>query len=188
MPENGAAGLSSGTYLFSKIIVLGVISGLQALLLVVLGLLGRPMPAKGVVLPSAFAEIILAIVFLALASMALGLLISSIVSTSEKAMPMLVLLAIAQVILSGGVLPLNGKVGLDQLSWLTPARWGYGAAASTTNLSVISPASNGPADPLWQHKPSIWFLDMGLQVVLGVVFILVAWRRLVGLSPGRKRR
>ena len=183
-----AAGLSSGTYLFSKIIVLGVISGLQALLLVVLGLLGRPMPAHGVVLGSAFAEIILAIVFLSLASMALGLLISSIVSTSEKAMPLLVLLAIAQVILSGGVLPLNGKVGLDQLSWLAPARWGYGASASTTNLSVISPASNGPADPLWQHKPSIWFLDMGLQVVLGVVFVLVAWRRLVGLSPGRKRR
>ena len=183
-----AAGLSSGTYLVSKIIVLGVISGLQALLLVVLGLLGRPMPAHGAVLGSAFAEIILAIVFLSLASMALGLLISSIVSTSEKAMPLLVLLAIAQVILSGGVLPLNGKVGLDQLSWLAPARWGYGASASTTNLSVISPASNGPADPLWQHKPSIWFLDMGLQVVLGVVFILVAWRRLVGLSPGRKRR
>jgi ABC transport system ATP-binding/permease protein len=183
-----AAGLSSGTYLFSKVIVLGVITGLQALLLVVLGLLGRPMPAHGVVISSAFTEIVLAIVFLALASMALGLLISSIVSTSEKAMPMLVLLAIAQVILSGGVLPLNGKVGLDQLSWLTPARWGYGAAASTTKLNVISPASNGPADPLWQHKPSIWFLDMGMQVVLGVAFTLVAWRRLVGLSPGRKRR
>ena len=33
-----------------------------------------------------------------------------------------------------------------------------------------------------------WFLDMGLQVVLGLAFTLVAWRRLVGLSPGRKRR
>jgi ABC-type transport system involved in multi-copper enzyme maturation permease subunit len=43
--------------------------------------------------------------------MALGLLVSSIVSTSEKAMPLLVLLAIAQVILSGGVLPLNGRSG-----------------------------------------------------------------------------
>ena len=116
-----AAGLSSGTYLFSKIIVLGVISGLQALLLVLLGLAGRQMPAHGSLIKSLpLAEIALAIVVLSLASMALGLLVSSIVSTSEKAMPLLVMLAIAQVILSGGVLPLNGKVGLNQLSWIAP--------------------------------------------------------------------
>ena len=116
-----AAGLSSGTYLFSKIIVLGVISGIQALLLVVLGLFGRQMPAHGSLLKSLpLVEIALAIVVLSLASMALGLLVSSIVSTSEKAMPLLVMLAIAQVILSGGVLPLNGKVGLNQLSWIAP--------------------------------------------------------------------
>jgi hypothetical protein len=29
---------------------------------------------------------------------------------------------------------------------------------------------------------------MGLMVVLTLVFTLIAWRRLVGLSPGRKRR
>jgi ABC-type multidrug transport system ATPase subunit len=184
-----AAGLSSGTYLFSKLIVLGVISGLQALLLVVLGLAGRQMPAHGVVIKSApLVELALAIVVLSVASMALGLLVSSMVSTSEKAMPMLVLLAIAQVILSGGILPLNGKVGLDQLSWLAPARWGFGATASTVNLNQIVPAMAGKPDPLWQHKPSIWLLDMGMQVLLGVVFTIVAWRRLVQLSPGRKRR
>jgi ABC transport system ATP-binding/permease protein len=184
-----AAGLSSGTYLFSKIIVLGIISGLQALLLVLLGLAGRQMPAHGVVLKSApLVEIALAIVVLSLASMALGLLVSSMVSTSEKAMPMLVLLAIAQVILSGGILPLNGKIGLNQLSWLAPARWGFGATASTVNLNQIVPGMAGKADPLWQHKPSVWLLDMGMQVLLAVVFTIIAWRRLVQLSPGRKRR
>jgi hypothetical protein len=29
---------------------------------------------------------------------------------------------------------------------------------------------------------------MGLMVLLALVFTLIAWRRLVGLSPGRKRR
>jgi hypothetical protein len=29
---------------------------------------------------------------------------------------------------------------------------------------------------------------MGLMVVLALVFTIIAWRRLVGLSPGRKRR
>ena len=184
-----AAGLSSGTYLFSKIIVLGVISGLQALLLVVLGLAGRQMPAHGSLIKSfPLLEIALAIVVLSVASMALGLLVSSIVSTSEKAMPLLVLLAIAQVILSGGVLPLNGKVGLNQLSWLTPARWGFASTASTVKLNVISPPASGLPDPVWDHKPGVWLLDMGLMVVLSLVFTIVTWRRLVGLSPGRKRR
>jgi ABC-type multidrug transport system ATPase subunit/pSer/pThr/pTyr-binding forkhead associated (FHA) protein len=184
-----AAGLSSGTYLFSKLIVLGVISGLQGLVLVVLGLAGRQMPATGSLIKSQpLLEIALAIVLLSVASMALGLLVSSIVSTSEKAMPLLVLLAIAQVILSGGVLPLNGKVGLNQLSWITPSRWGFASTASTVKLNVISPPAAGLPDPVWDHKPGVWLLDMGLMVVLTLVFTLIAWRRLVGLSPGRKRR
>jgi hypothetical protein len=183
-----AAGLSSGAYLFSKLIVLGVISGLQALLLVLLGLPGRPMPAHGAVLSAApLVEIALAVVVLALASMALGLLVSSMVSTSEKAMPLLVLLAIAQVILSGGILPLNGKIGLNQLSWLAPARWGFAATASTTSLSEISGLPGKP-DPLWQHKPATWLIDMGMQIVLALIFTIIAWRRLVRLGPRRVRR
>jgi ABC-type multidrug transport system ATPase subunit len=184
-----AAGLSSGTYLFSKIVVLGVISGIQALLLVVLGLIGRQMPAHGSLLKSLpLVEIALAIVVLSLASMALGLLVSSFVSTSEKAMPLLVMLAIAQVILSGGVLPLNGKLGLNQLSWIAPSRWGFASTASTVKLNVIAPPVAGLPDPVWDHKPAVWLIDMGLMVLLSLVFTLIAWRRLVGLSPGRKRR
>ena len=183
-----AAGLSSGAYLFSKLIVLGVISCLQALLLVLLGLPGRPMPAHGAVIGAApLVEIALAVVVLSLASMALGLMVSSMVSTSEKAMPLLVLLAIAQVILSGGILPLNGKVGLDQLSWLAPARWGFAATASTTSLSQISGLPGKP-DPLWQHKPVTWLIDMGMQIVLALIFTIIAWRRLVRLGPRRRRR
>ena len=68
-------------------------------------------------------ELLIAIAALALASMCLGLFVSAIVSTSEKAMPFLVMLTMGQVILSGGVLPLAGLAGLSQLAWLAPARW-----------------------------------------------------------------
>ena len=87
-----------------------------------------------------------------------------------------------------GVLPLNGKVGLNQLLLDRPARWGFAATASTVKLNVISPPISGLPDPLWDHKPAIWLMDMGLMVVLALVFTIIAWRRLVGLSPGRKRR
>jgi ABC-type multidrug transport system ATPase subunit len=181
-----AAGLSSGSYLVSKVLVLGVISVLQALLLVAVGIGGRRLPATGSLLTSApMAELLLGVGGLAFASMCLGLLISSLVSTSEKAMPFLVLLTMVQVILSGGVFSLSGMAGLSQLAWFAPARWGFGTTASTANLNVINPGA-GKADPVWTHDARAWLIDMGLQLALGAVFAIIAWWRLIRLSPGRR--
>ena len=56
-----AAGLSPGAYLASKLIVLGFISAVQAIVLVAIGLAGRPLPKHGVVLSAApLVEIMLA--------------------------------------------------------------------------------------------------------------------------------
>jgi ABC-type multidrug transport system ATPase subunit len=107
-----AAGLSVGVYLWSKLLVLGVISALQAMLLVLLGLAGPPMPSTGAFLKSApLAEILIATGFLALTSMALGLLFSAMTNTPEKTMPLLLVAVVVQIILSGGVFTVNGKVG-----------------------------------------------------------------------------
>jgi ABC-type multidrug transport system ATPase subunit len=183
-----AAGLSSGAYLCSKLLVLGVISVVQVAVLVAIGLAGRPMPAHGAFLTNApLAELLIGVAVLGVASMCLGLLVSAVVSTSEKAMPFLVLLTMAQVILSGGVIPVTGGA-LEQLAWLAPARWGFGALASTVNLTFITPRSAAPAaDPLWRHQPTIWLTDIGLQIALALAFALAAWWRLNRLSPGRRR-
>ena len=42
-----AAGLSSGAYLSSKLLVLGVISIVQSFILVLIGVAWRPLPAQG---------------------------------------------------------------------------------------------------------------------------------------------
>ena len=185
-----AAGLSSGAYLLSKLVVLGLISALQAVVMVVVGLSGRPMPAHGVFIKaSPLVELMLAMSFLAIASMALGLLISVSVSTSEKSLPLLFVSVMAQVICTGGVFALNGKLVLEQLAWLSPSRWGFAAAAATVNLTKIAPPTPGTKpDPLWAHTPSQWLIDMALMVVLGLLFSFISWRRLVRLSPGRARR
>jgi len=86
------------------------------------------------------------------------------------------------------VLPLNGKAGLDQLSWLAPSRWGFAATASTVDLVRITPPGAAiKPDPLWRHLPHVWLLDMSLQAALAVVFAFIAWRRLLGQSRGRRR-
>jgi ABC transport system ATP-binding/permease protein len=183
-----AAGLSSGAYLASKVLVLGVISVVQAVLIVGIGLTGRHLPPSGSLLTHlSMVELLLGIAFLAFASMCLGLLVSAMVSTSEKAMPVLVLLTMVQVVLSGGIFSLVGMAGLSQLSWLSPSRWGMGAVASTSDLNVINPSMNSKPDPIWNHTSHVWLQDMGLQLALGLVFLLIAWWRLERLSPGRRK-
>jgi ABC-type multidrug transport system ATPase subunit/pSer/pThr/pTyr-binding forkhead associated (FHA) protein len=179
------AGLSAGAYLLSKITVLGLITGLQAALLVLIGVSGVPLPRHGAYLPSPLVEILLAVVVLAIASMTVGLAVSAFVDSSEKTMQALVLIAIAQVMLSGGVLALG--IGLQQLSYVAPARWGFGATASTADLNALLRGSGKPADPLWDHRPSAWLLAMGMQVLLVVVFTLIAWWRLLRIGPGQAR-
>lgn len=178
------AGLSVGAYLLSKVVVLGFISGIQAAVLVLLGVAGEPMPGRGVVVTSPLAELMLGVAVLAIASMAAGLMVSALVNSSEKTMPVLVLVSIAQVILSGGLLALGA--GLQQLSWLAPARWGFAATASTVNLNAILPPGSH-TDPLWDHRPSAWLTAMGLQILLAAVYVVIAWWRLVRLDPGRGR-
>jgi ABC-type multidrug transport system ATPase subunit len=135
-----SAGLSAGAYLISKLVVLGLISGLQAVILVAVGLTGRPLPMHGAILSSQpMVELMLAMFALGVASMTLGLLLSSVVDTSDKAMPLLVVVVMFQVVLSGGIFPLHGKAGLEQVSWFAPSRWGYAATGSTVNLNAVIP-------------------------------------------------
>src|SRR5947208_1614954 len=162
-----AAGLSSGAYLVSKLLVLGVISILQSTVLVLIGVSWRQFPAHGAFLTGApLIEVILGIAVLAVASMCLGLLVSAMVSTSEKAMPFLVLFTMVQVVLSGYVVPLANNPGLKQFAMIAPSRWGFAAPASTVNLNVLTPRGQGVVDPLWTQTSSNWLRDMAVMIGL----------------------
>ena len=179
-----AAGLSSGAYLASKLLVLGVISVVQSFVLVLLGVAIWPLPKSGSFLTGApLAELLVAIAVLSLTSMCLGLLVSALVSTSEKAMPFLVLLTMVQVILSGGV-PVALYFGLTAVA---PARWGFGAVASTANLNVTSPIQINSSDKLWDHTSSQWLTDMWVMVGLALLFVLLAWYFVHRQGPRRRK-
>ena len=174
-----AAGLSPAAYLVSKLVVLGVVSAVQSVVLVAIGLGGRPMPPRGVLSSSALAEIMLGVAVLAIASMAIGLLISAAVNSSDKTLPLLVVTVLVEVVLSGGVIRLNGTAGLEQLAWLTPSRWGFAAVASTIDLNhVTPPPPGGTPDPRWDHSVHAWAFSMALELALAAVFALLTWRLL----------
>lgn len=166
-----AVGLSRSAYLMSKVVVLGTITVLQAVVLTLVALLGVDLNApggEGVLMPP-LVEITVAVALLAFTAMMLGLLVSALVRKEEVTMPLLVLLAIVQVVFCGALLKLHGVPGLEQLSWLVPSRWALGAMAGTVELSRIVPGDL-TGDPLFEHSAGVWLLNVAVLVVLSLAF------------------
>ncbi|MDF6040648.1 FHA domain-containing protein [Streptomyces sp. JH14] len=184
-----AVGLSRSAYLMSKVVVLGTITVLQAVVLTLVGLVGVDLNApggKGVLLPP-LVEITLAVALLSFTAMMLGLLVSALVRKEEVTMPLLVLLAIVQVVFCGALLKLNGVPGLEQLAWLVPSRWALAAMGGTIGLGRIVPGKVS-ADPLFEHSPAVWLLNMGMLVVLSAVFGYAVARLLRRHEPAVMRK
>ncbi|NBM18122.1 FHA domain-containing protein [Streptomyces sp. GC420] len=179
-----AVGLSRSAYLMSKIVVLGVVTVVQSVVLSLVALAGVPMNVPGGkgVFVSPIAEVTAAVAMLGFTAMMLGLLVSALVRKEEVTMPLLVLLAIVQVVFCGALLELDGVPVLNQLSWLVPSRWALGAMASTIDIKQVV---GGPkvADPLFEHSAETWLLDMGMLVVLSLVLGFVVAKLLRRHEP-----
>ncbi|MFF9213210.1 MULTISPECIES: FHA domain-containing protein [unclassified Streptomyces] len=179
-----AVGLSRSAYLMSKVVVLGTITILQAVVLTLVALAGVDLNApggKGVLMPL-LVEITVAVALLAFTAMMLGLLVSALVRKEEVTMPLLVLLAIVQVVFCGALLKLHGVPGLEQLAWLVPSRWALGAMAGTVGLARIVPGTL-TSDPLFRHSAGVWLLDIGMLLVLSALFGWVVARLLRRHEP-----
>jgi ABC-type multidrug transport system ATPase subunit len=175
-----ATGLSRSAYLLSKVFVLGLISALQGVIICAIGLSVRKLPEEGLIIKSfPAAELTLVIIALGFTSMMFGLVISSLVKTAEKTMPLLVMFAIVQVVFTGVLFQIFGTVGLEQVAWLMPSRWAIGAAGATLDLGHLMPpwdqAKPDNLDPLWEHSASQWGFDMaillGIALVCGVLVL-----------------
>jgi hypothetical protein len=186
-----AIGLSRHAYLLSKVVVLGVVTGLQGIVLGVLGQIGRPAPDEAVVLGDPRLEILVAIAGVSVASMAVGLAVSAWIDNADRGMPLLVLLAMLQFILSSALLQIQDSPVLAQLSWFVPARWGFAMGASTigvrTGPGVPPPYTD--AEPLWDHTAGTWLFDLGALAGVTVLFVVVTALLLRRLDPraGRTR-
>lgn len=184
-----AVGLSRSAYLMSKVVVLGTITVLQAIVLTLVALVGVDLSApggEGVLLPP-LVEITLAVALLSFTAMMLGLVVSAMVRKEEVTMPLLVLLAIIQVVFCGALLKLHGVPGIEQLAWLVPSRWALGAMAGTIGLPRLV-KGDLTTDPLFEHSTSVWLLNMGMLVVLSVVFGYAVARLLRRHEPAIMRK
>ncbi|MCB5166732.1 ATP-binding cassette domain-containing protein [Streptomyces bambusae] len=184
-----AVGLSRSAYLVSKVVVLGTVTVVQAVVLTLVGLAGVDLGApggEGVLLPP-LAELVIAVALLSFTAMMLGLLVSALVRKEEVTMPLLVLLAIVQVVFCGALLKLDGVPVVEQLAWLVPSRWALAAMAGTIGLADIVPGKI-TADPFFEHATGVWLLNLGMLVALSLVFGLVVVRLLRRHEPAIMRK
>jgi ABC-type multidrug transport system ATPase subunit/predicted component of type VI protein secretion system len=181
-----AVGLSTSAYLLAKTGVYCGFAILQSAITTTIVVLGKGAPTRGAVLlghglgneeVGATLELFLTVAATCVASAILGLAISSLVRSSEQIMPLFVVSIMAQLVLCGGMVPVTGRLVLDQLSFAMPARWGYAAAAATVDVRHLVPGSLLPQDRFWEHTSKIWLLDMGMLAALSLFYLsFVRWR------------
>jgi ABC-type multidrug transport system ATPase subunit len=176
-----AVGLSTTAYLLAKIGVFCAFAIIQAAIATGIVTLGKGAPTQHPpFFGNATVSLFVTVAGTCVASAILGMALSAFARTNEQIMPLLVVSVLLQLVLSGGIIPMVDQAGhskvLDYLSWLTPARWGYAAGASSIDLpTLVNVPQIHTKDPLWQHSGHIYLLDMGMLAVLSVCYGAVAW-------------
>ncbi|OBJ59721.1 ABC transporter ATP-binding protein [Mycobacterium sp. 1423905.2] len=177
-----AVGLSTTAYLLAKTAVFCGFAIVQSAIVTAIVVIGKSTPTRGAVLlghstTGASVELFFTVAATCVASAILGLAISSLVRSSEQIMPLFVVTVMAQLVLCGGMVPVTGRLGLDQLSFSMPARWGYAAAASTVDLRHLVPGSLVSQDRFWEHTSKGWLIDMGMLGALSLFYAtFVRWK------------
>ncbi|MFF0555353.1 FHA domain-containing protein [Streptomyces sp. NPDC004266] len=186
-----AVGLSRSAYLMSKVIVLGLITAFQGVIICGIGFSTRELPEEGLFMPPAV-ELCVQVIALGLTSMMVGLVISALVKTAEKTMPLLVMFAIIQVVFTGILFQVYGSPGLEQFAWLMPSRWGIAGAGTTLDLAHLMPPWDHKdptnTDPLWEHTVGQWSLDLGIQLIMATVCCVLVARLLRRHEPEVMRK
>lgn len=167
-------------YVLSKIVILTLLVIVQSLVLLLLVGLKVHFPATGVLLPI-WPELFITTVLTALAGLAMGLAISAFASTPDRAISIVPLALIPQIIFAGVIFSLGEGNSLQRLlSWLTISRWAMDAYGTTINLNdlPLQPGMlrlpNPPAEYTYTaaHLISRWLI---LIVYMLACLGLTAW-------------
>jgi ABC transport system ATP-binding/permease protein len=167
-----AVGLSTTAYLLAKVAVFYAFAIAQAAISTAIVRLGKGAPtAHPPFFDNATFSLFVTVAGTCVASATLGLVLSAIAQSNEQIMQLLAGSIILQLVLAGGMIPVTGRAGLNQMSWVTPARWGYAAGASSIDFPSLVKVKQIPTnDPLWQHSKHIYLFDMAMLALLSLFY------------------
>ena len=197
-----SVGLSRTSYLASKMLVIGAVTLLQVLILVVIATRGANGPDTSIIPGSPLLELTVDIALGGITAMALGLLISTMVSSSEKAMALVPVVFIVMWLFSGQAVDLQDRAAMRVIGYATTANWSMSLAAGSTSLaeiedeavaaanSALPPGTPGETvdhDPRWQHDGRQWLLGVLALTALTAVCFVGADRMLARKEPFLRR-
>ena len=120
-------------YVASKYIMLALFCVVQCSMLLAIVFFGLKFPGG---MP-AFGQMLGALVGTALVAVALGLLLSTSVTSAEAAMALTPIALIPQVVLGGFVVPITSVPHLKYVFYAVPARWGFEAAVVPNRNELV---------------------------------------------------
>jgi ABC-type multidrug transport system ATPase subunit len=176
-----AVGLSTTAYMFAKVFVFAAFALLQSGVVVGINILGKGWGpgavTSGAVIPNRSLELYVDVAACCVGAAMVGLALSALAKSNEQIMPLLVIAIMSQLVFQGGMIPVTGRIVLDQMSWVTPARWGFASTASTIDLLRLVPGPLTPQDSHWKHTAGAWWFNMAMQGAICVGYLsLVRWK------------
>ena len=167
-----AVGLSTTAYLLAKVCIYAAFAILQSSIVTAITIAGKGAPTQGsLTFLSPTLELFVVMAATTVTAAMVGLALSALAKSNEQIMPLLVVAVMSQLVFSGGMIPVTGRLVLDQLSWFTPARWGFAASASTVDLIKLVPGPLTPKDSHWKHTAGAWWFNMGMLAALCIGYL-----------------
>ena len=176
-----AVGLSTTAYLLAKVVVFAAFAVLQSSIVTAINICGIKWGpgavTSGAVIPNRSLELFTDMAACCVAAAMVGLALSALAKSNEQIMPLLVVAIMSQLVFQGGMIPVTGRIVLDQLSWFTPARWGFASTASTIDLIRLVPGPLTPQDSHWRHEPGTWWFNMAMLGLICIGYLsFVRWK------------
>jgi ABC transport system ATP-binding/permease protein len=165
-------GLSASAFLGGKIVVYSLIAVVATAIMTTAAVVGKGAPTHGAVLFGhgkfqATSELFVVLAATTIVSAMAALALSALASYSEQILLTAALIVLISVVFAGAMFPIDGRFGLEQVSWFVPSRWGFAASASTVDVHAVNVLA--VSDDSWKHSTGTWVADMAALVGLGVV-------------------
>lgn len=189
MKREYMTGLSLTSYIMSKIIVLGVLSMIQSVLIVGVFCMIVGMPEEGLIMHPLL-ELLITTFLTAISSTAMGLFVSSLFTNADRAMTVAPILLMPQILFSGLIFKLDGATEI--ISWFAVCRWsmeGYGTSANLNDLPMKLQLEGLPitheAESFFDYTCTHLLTSWGILLAFTAAFLILA--RIVLSKVGRER-
>ncbi len=138
-------------YVLSKVLVLGMLCLIQSLILLVIIAWKGGYPAQGVLLPP-FLELYLSLALTALAGLMVGLAVSALAPNADRALSLVPLIMLPEIIFSGAMFQLNGALGT--IADVFATKWGLATLGGSYHLKYFTFCAPLPRVPQAAGIPS----------------------------------